>query len=325
MKISAFSLLLLFAFSTPFLGAQNVRIKVVDGLGVPVPRARAEVWFLGFTGDDDVKKSGITNQDGDFTGSGSSKHSIDIVVTKEGYYKSEIKGLDKEKDHAVEVVLREMRDPVPLFAREVRLDIHEFGAPVGFDLAVGDWIGPHGAGKVGDVFIEFRREFKGMKYAGAKLQNAMEMSKKAAAARNEVWSEEEFRVRGGKWDAEVELSFSDGGGIVEESESFLPYSELKLPHRAPEDGFSASTTLEGSTYGQASEPFVGGFYLRTRVEKKDNKIIKANFSKIYGGIEVDARGRITFTYYFNPTPNERNLEFDPNANLAVEQRHTFNP
>jgi hypothetical protein len=31
--------------------------------------------------------------------------------------------------------------------------------------------------------------------------------------------------------------------------------------------------------------------------------------------DFDPRGRITFSYLFNPTANDRNLEFDPKKNL----------
>jgi hypothetical protein len=41
--------------------------------------------------------------------------------------------------------------------------------------------------------------------------------------------------------------------------------------------------------------------------------------KIRGGIEVDPRWSstctVTFTYYFSPTPNDRNLEWDMKKNL----------
>ena len=40
-----------------------------------------------------------------------------------------------------------------------------------------------------------------------------------------------------------------------------------------------------------------------------------------GFVEFDPRGSktsyIRFTYYLNPTPNDRNLEFDPTRNLMT--------
>jgi hypothetical protein len=65
-----------------------------------------------------------------------------------------------------------------------------------------------------------------------------------------------------------------------------------------------------------------GFFLRTRV-KRDQKgqIISANYSKFIGRMNVMANtGWIEFFYYFNPTPNDRNLEFDPDKNLFPKDK-----
>lgn len=37
-------------------------------------------------------------------------------------------------------------------------------------------------------------------------------------------------------------------------------------------------------------------------------IISAQYGKIYGDF-------LAFTYYLNPSPNDRNVEFDPDQNL----------
>jgi hypothetical protein len=41
------------------------------------------------------------------------------------------------------------------------------------------------------------------------------------------------------------------------------------------------------------------------------KIISANYGKIYGDF-------MNFSYYLNPTPNDRNVEFDPKRNLFTK-------
>lgn len=35
-------------------------------------------------------------------------------------------------------------------------------------------------------------------------------------------------------------------------------------------------------------------------------------------IHFDPRGKISFTYYFNPTANDRNLGFDPGKNFFTD-------
>jgi hypothetical protein len=44
------------------------------------------------------------------------------------------------------------------------------------------------------------------------------------------------------------------------------------------------------------------------VTDEKGKIISTCYGKIYGDF-------LKLTYYFNPTPNDRNLEFDPKRNL----------
>jgi hypothetical protein len=41
----------------------------------------------------------------------------------------------------------------------------------------------------------------------------------------------------------------------------------------------------------------------------------ALYGKIAGPISCGAQGYIEFTYYLNPTPNDRNMESDPTKNL----------
>lgn len=51
------------------------------------------------------------------------------------------------------------------------------------------------------------------------------------------------------------------------------------------------------------------------------KIVNARYGKIYGPFKF-AQGPkklVDFTYYFNPTPNDRNLEFDGEHNLSAPE------
>ena len=65
------------------------------------------------------------------------------------------------------------------------------------------------------------------------------------------------------------------------------------------------------------------YLVRSRVVEDDGgEVISCHYSKLRNSIKV-SRGAglqaslpvIEFTYYFNPTPNDRNLEFDPEKNL----------
>lgn len=68
------------------------------------------------------------------------------------------------------------------------------------------------------------------------------------------------------------------------------------------------------------------FRVRTVVDEKGH-IVRARYGKIYGPVEygenlTTSNGLMRFTYYLNPTDNDRNLEFDPARNLFPESEST---
>jgi hypothetical protein len=50
------------------------------------------------------------------------------------------------------------------------------------------------------------------------------------------------------------------------------------------------------------------FRVRTALDHQGN-VVSAQYGKIYGDLAQ-------FRYYLNPTPNDRNIEFDPKQNLV---------
>jgi hypothetical protein len=90
-------------------------------------------------------------------------------------------------------------------------------------------------------------------------------------------------------------------------------------------GYAPALSYEAKTYEPRPEPKRVGYYLRTRVQlDADGDIISANYAKIYDNIRFDARGTVSFWYYYNPTPNDRNLEFDPKRNLFPREMPNAN-
>ena len=80
-------------------------------------------------------------------------------------------------------------------------------------------------------------------------------------------------------------------------------SGLRSPHEAPADGYQPKDE-------QTQMPDPHRIYLfRVRTAKDhDGNIVSAHYGKIYGDF-------MQFTYYLNPTPNDRNIEFNPKQNL----------
>jgi hypothetical protein len=220
-------------------------------------------------------------------------------------------------------VLPKITHPIPLFvlrsgfekqdSEQLRRRL-DSGEPVGFDLEAGALVGPYGTGKVADILFRIRSEFKGW------LRSDSEISKARQHPVNRTRSEDFFRYWNGKWDGRLEISFVGGKeGLVEEKERFRPYSQLKMPHSAPVNGYASTRHYTANNYterGKSLDSVDLGFFLRTRVKlNKEGEIIRANYSKVIGDFRFDARGSLGFTYYFNPVPNDRNLEFDPKRNL----------
>lgn len=312
-----------------FACGEIVEVVVTDESGNVVKGASVDIWYRGYGGKEDVKKTFTTDLSGKVKSSGIAKESIRVVVTKEGWYASESERLAPREDHLLEMAIRERRKPVPLVVRKVFLRVPAENKSIGFDFMAGDWVAPHGKGKVSDLVFELSREFKGMGRSAEELEELLEMSKRAAKARGEEWTLEEFRNRSGKWNVELLVSVAcDGGGLFEESKGYLPHSELSMPHKAPEEGYAMKPIALSSNPSDslATVLIEGGVFLRTRVEKKNNKIVSANYAKVVGGISVSSSGLgVNFLYYFNPQANDRNLEFDPDQNLAEDQDRRFAP
>lgn len=305
----------LLSFCSSLFG-YDVKIRVVDDQGAAVSGASAKIAFVMFRNETDIEHVGVTDKDGVFSASGRGEHSVFVEASKKGYYLARLRRLPKDKDLDLVVVIPRILDPVPLFARETYPRIPAQNEWLGFDFEAADWVAPHGKGKVADIRFRFKNQFKGYDDSVRNLAEEIASSKRGYAARKEEWTEEKFKRDAGKWDAELEINFpGEKEGLVEETR-FLAYSQLKLPHLAPTEGYVPTWRYTSKTYSPPTARDNVGFFLRTRVtlDAKGN-VLSANYAKIMGDIYCAATGVLRFTYYYNPTPNDRNLEFDPKKNL----------
>jgi hypothetical protein len=102
------------------------------------------------------------------------------------------------------------------------------------------------------------------------------------------------------------ISFPRPGDGIQES--VLPDAEngsgLRSHHEAPVDGYQPK-------HEQTQMPDPNKIYyfrVRTALDHQGN-VVSAHYGKIYGDF-------MQFRYYFNPTPNDRNVEFDTKQNLV---------
>jgi hypothetical protein len=210
-------------------------------------------------------------------------------ATKRGYYPA-TKGhqfADYRQDDpakwnpAIALLLKRVVNPIPMYAKRLNAHVPVLDKPVGFDLTAGDWAAPHGNGVRSD--INFTGHFDKHPDGGS--------------------------------DFTLTVSFPNpGDGIQEFAVSDAEKeSALRSPHEAPETGYQARWVQTdkrnpGSPVETNRDPNRNYlFRVRTVLDEKGN-VKSANYGKIYGDF-------MQFQYFLNPTPNDRNVEFDPKRNL----------
>lgn len=291
----------------------KITFKVMDKDNKPVEDA----WVRGGFYARDTKGggpniNGYTNNEGLISSSGRTHGELGYRIQKNGYYSShgryrkwyiEQAKIEADKwqpwNPVVEVLLKKIENPVPMYAKKVETEIPLIGKPVAYDLEIGDWVAPYGKGVIGDFVFTFTGVFK--RILDRKEQLRLTFSNEADGIREVVVDEKNQR------------------------------SVLVLPYLAPEGEYQASWFLEkmlspDGTRKNLKTRHGYNYIFRVRtVRDEQGNIVRANYGKIHGDIEfgfssVDGSTAIViFTYYFNPD-GTRNLEFDPQKNLFHDLR-----
>ncbi len=282
-------------------------VVVVDEEGSPIEDAKVFITRDGPRWDGTVPSysRGETNSSGRYSDTMISHNGyITYGAKKEGYYNTHHNfqfdynkaGLKHWKpwNPELEVVLRKIENPVPMYARNTirsNLVIPVIGTEVGFDLIRFDWVSPYGRGVHADFVFKLDKTFQSRKDFKAKLT----------------------------------LSFTNKhDGIIEVRESLRKGSDFHLPRVAVETGYRPVLELEEwrEPEGQIERnyDFIAkdiNYFFRIRSEG-DGALEKALYGKILGHLSYDPifteTAKIYFKYYLNPEYN-RNLEYDPNQNL----------
>lgn len=295
----------------------QIAFTVVSDAGVPVEGAEISAFTFdhwqpseGFGKDISSKTVGTTDKTGEFVLTAPSvRGDFTYHVSKPGFYISRglkykfLKAMSNQWqpwNPSVKTELLRIIKPIPLCVKRVvevigdAIPLPAFGIPVGYDFEVGDWIAPYGKGKISDIRFQL----------DGKHENLDE-----------------------HYDAKLSVTFSNpqDGLILQEATG----STLRLPHQAPENGYKPDlvkrkarlpVTRKGVDEGvddivDDTKP-TENYFLRIRtVVNEKGEIVSANYAKIHGPFEWYPNGKMRFQYYFNPTANYRNLEFDPARNL----------
>jgi hypothetical protein len=288
-------------------------ITVVSEDDLPIQGANVSITYAFYGNKKNIIGKGISDVEGKYTFSGESLAKFFVTVTKEGYYESRYQGMvytveDRQQvlfGPEVVLTLKEIKDPIPMFAQgKLEFVIPEPNKEFGFDLEVADWVAPYGTGKSTDVIFSVNGYYNG---------------------RNDN-------------ESRLVVSFpNEGDGLMKIEGNYRKGSKLMSPHTAPEEGYSPIKEWGKS---RKDNPDVGKyeypkfkiiddhqeeginylFRVRTVLDPQ-GKVISAHYGKIYGdfhffGAHEDGSFIAVDAIYFNPTMNDRNLEYAVGENLV---------
>lgn len=281
----------------------RVVVHVIDEEGKPVPGVRTRLGFTGPTNVNDiVPAEGITDTNGVFTGQGFSNGILGGNLEKDRYYPAAPNiphFLEGQADRwqpwnaTYTTVLRKIEKPVAMYARSGWIRIPAISKPCGYDLEASDWVAPYGKGKVSDFIFTLRFAYTNFN----------------------------------QYDVALDLSFTNPLDGIQETQLPKEYAQSRFiwPRQAPTSGYTNAWRVElGAPHKlhPIEDDEAQKFFFRVRTKEKDGKIVSALYGKLAEGFQlapIDAKTcNVRLTYYLNPTPLDRNLEFDLQKNLLKD-------
>ena len=254
-----------------------------------------------------------------------------VRVPPSGYYKpgqgsghrfkrKSVLGIWQPDNLVVTIALQRVEHPIPLFVRKIEwkdvdkglLGLQGTNAILRLDMMKGDWLPPYGHGETADLEI------------ASKLQITGKDRKYSFATR-----------------AEADVFFYDlvqtirptGAGDCISELNPDPTLGIRIRHGSDEgrgacivrrQGRNKRFSMGGEWYSKRFDDTDDNrcytFRIRSRYDEKGN-LVEACYGKIYGDFKFSGdleRGIISvrFLYYLNPTPLDRNLEWDMKTNLC---------
>jgi len=318
--------ILLFFLATSVALAQkgipaSVKFQVFDDGGSPVTDVEVEGGFLDLT-QSGVRSAfrGSTDSDGIFVARGETVVGVYARFSCKGFYPTTVresveykrradgKGYERipRWDREISVLLKRIRNPIPMYAREVgsftfnhfeRVGVYNLGRTSSYDFVRGSFLPPYGTGQVADV------EFRWTMNIYSKDEDGLAVDYDTLS---EIWM---TNVVDG-----ICRGVPDGEDIGGGKGSYYIST-----YEAPLDGYTNVITLYRKVRGSKAESNDDRHYLyyfRIRTQTNElGQVTNAFYGKIYGRLNGN------FTYYLNPTPNDRNIEFDLNRNLFNPSDH----
>ena len=324
--------------------AAHFSVKIVDAVTEkPLQGVKVLGWFSNDNGwrawtesAPEYVDNGVTDKNGKCRLSGTSNTGKVGFIVKEppsGYYPGPNVKLQLSRDMLAnlsglvtggpEELLRLDRigNTIPLFVKHVKLKDREHGlggfdgtnSVIRFDMVKGDWLLPYGNGEVADVEFHSTMQIKGRGW---------------------------YMFEPGKYDWVYFYQVntiakcpnpSDGFGVVEPREDagikVRMFDNETLRNSLPLMGIGRNQKFERNgkdwncqNYREDFRDRCLVFRIRSKFDNK-GKLVEAYYGKIYGdftlyGYYDVGLHYIEFLYYLNPTPLDRNLEWDMKNNLC---------
>lgn len=284
-----------FGQARPGVYPWSIKVKIVDDSRQPVNAAKIEVWYM-----QGEQTEGLTDANGTFSVSKTDRAwELGIDVQKEGYYRSHMdydlylpgqfgdQKVATNRNATLTLMLKKTVKPIPMYAKHIEGGPPIFNEPVGYDLEVGDWLGPYGRGVNTDLIFNGKLDQKSKNDFDYALTISFPNQKDGIQ--------------------EFDLTASDAASTLHSSQN------------APTNGYQSQVIRTMSRHsGQGTKEEMYNpklnyyFRVRTKVDENGN-IVSAHYGKIYGDF-------MQFSYYFNPTVNDRDIEFDPEKNLMTNPK-----
>lgn len=280
--------------------------RVIDDEGTPITNTTVRGTWRNDFPRKTWNETFVTNTNGEFVAKGKVGGAFGFFVRKEGYYLSST-GLNFHRREGVSplvkdgkwqpygahrtLVVKRKKNPVEMSYRHtLSCDVPATNVWLGLDLESFQWTSPYGSGKHDDMLLRFNYEMHD-KYA-------------------EQW-------------ATMDISFTNNpcAGFYMRKQDL--YSLFKSTYHADTNAvFSQTCTFRMAFPGEYQYTLGKDDYMvfrtRTKVDKNGN-LVCAHYGKIYGAWEF-GKGMNVSDIYFNPTPNDSNLEFDPKREGEVLPR-----
>lgn len=314
----------------------NYNILVVDDENNPVQDATVKTTRYELISDAPIpaakpqKVNAATDRNGVASISFSSAQTPGgVAITKDGYYPttasvdwkfpegfwdSPTSHLGKTAKTEIKAILKPVKTPIPMVVHSsTGFPLQEIGEEYAFDLEIGELLPPHGNGKHPDILAKL----EGQRTDNGPNQDEDVNFQVTIRFSNPLDGLHEFEGQP-KDGARGSALVSDYLAPVDHYNSPIRRRSVLGKYLIPEQNWNYIRNLEKQAYY---------FRIRSRTDES-GKIISANYGKIYGPIQLIAgKTRKVFhptileaslsmkEVYFNPTPNDRNVEFDPKRNL----------